>query len=275
MSIIQKGTCIECGKLFATETENRGRPRMYCSAECQKARSKRESSNLLRCRNCGKEFASAREPSRICCSKACAVADIRRQTADWKSTCSHGFREWAVSLCLDGYGCVATADALGISQWTLKGWIRQYKDYGRTSGTMGRYSYLDAQNPCEWIERLRLEATPAEHDKNPITDNRRIFLVCGRVKGKRRAGRADQLAIIVEGRLQMDPFDGSVYAFCGGRLAPVFCMYWDGAGFFVVTRRCEHGTYPWPSPQLGKVMPVTPEDLEIILSGRGKKPVKA
>lgn len=79
-----------------------------------------------------------------------------------------------------------------------------------------------------------------------------------------------QLSTIIEGRLRMNPFDGSVYAFCGKERDSIRCMFWDGTEFCVVTHRCAGGTYPWPAPQLGTSIPVSSDDFSLILRGHKK-----
>jgi transposase len=262
-----RSICIECGEAFVYEIQNHGRPRKYCSAECGKAWRDKKASNTVKCRCCGKIFINRMGNHSRCCSKPCAVADIRRQAEERGNAGSNRkIREWAVSLCFGGYGYAATAEALGLSRSTLRYWSNQYKDYGSAAGgaMTARYSYRDAQNPGEWLETLRAVQGANEYGAPPITGGRRVFLVCGREAGKKGM---DRLSAIVTARLKMNPYDGSVYVFCSGELDILYCLYWDGAGLTVVVRRCGYGKYPRPSPEVSRYMEVTPQDLSTIMAG--------
>lgn len=270
MSIAQKSTCVSCGGGFTYQTQNHGRPRLYCSVECRRAKSNRGSiTSVVKCHNCGKNFTRLGKSKRGCCSRTCAIADVRRQAVHYrdKEPACGAFRDWVVSLCLNGYGYEATSEALGLSRWTVQSWVARSK--GRKSRHKSRryFGYPDAQSADEWVEKLRTEVTLPTCGLEPISMDRPVFIVCGTVDAKKGI---DQLSAIVAGRLRMNPFDGSVYVFCGCNHESIRYMFWDGAEFCVVARRRERGTYLWPSPQLGAVMALTPQDFELILLGRGK-----
>lgn len=268
MGVEQKCMCVVCGREFTHRTENYGRPRLYCSVECRNARPKRgKTISIVKCRCCGKDFVRNGESVRECCSAACSIAEIHRQAAHYRNNGSDckAFRDWVVSLCLNGYGYYRTADALGLNRWTVLSWTARSKGRKGSHKSRRYFSYPSAQSADEWIEILRAEVTLPDSTTETMIGSRRVFIACDPVhilKG------TDQLTAIIASRLQMDPFDGSIYGFCGYNHESVRYLFWDGAEFSVVTRRREQGTYPWPSPLLGAVMQLSPQDFELILRGR-------
>ena len=66
-----------------------------------------------------------------------------------------------------------------------------------------------------------------------------------------------------------DPLTGSLFVFCNRRRSRVKVLYWDGTGFWVMTKRLEKGTFSWPKgldTQQGKLC-LSPEALSLLLDG--------
>ena len=62
-----------------------------------------------------------------------------------------------------------------------------------------------------------------------LSDLGQVYLVCG--KTDTRQG-IDSLAYVVKSQLELNPFSGQVFLFCGGRKDRFKALYWDGQGFW-------------------------------------------
>jgi transposase len=91
----------------------------------------------------------------------------------------------------------------------------------------------------------------------------KIFLVTGATDMRKAY---DTLAAIVVNKLDEDPCSGSVFVFCNRGRNRVKILVWDRAGFWLVARRLERGTFAWPeSPE--KSIHMSPEELTLLLCG--------
>ena len=54
------------------------------------------------------------------------------------------------------------------------------------------------------------------------------------------------LSILVEDRLELDPFCGHLFAFCNRRRNMVKILYWDRNGFCLWHKRLEKDRFRWP-----------------------------
>jgi len=70
-------------------------------------------------------------------------------------------------------------------------------------------------------------------------------------------------------RLGEDPRMGALFVFCNGRRNRIKILYWDGTGFWVMTKRLEQGTFSWPRlSEPGKVkLQLAPEALALLTDG--------
>ena len=77
------------------------------------------------------------------------------------------------------------------------------------------------------------------------------------------------LSAIVKNELERDPLDGAVYLFSNKRRTLVKIVYWDGTGFWVLSKKLERGTFWWISDSDcdSRDLSIMPESLSMILSG--------
>lgn len=55
------------------------------------------------------------------------------------------------------------------------------------------------------------------------------------------------LAVIAEAEMQLPPFSGNLFLFCGRTRNVLKVLYWDRNGFCLWMKRLEKDRYPWPS----------------------------
>jgi len=66
-----------------------------------------------------------------------------------------------------------------------------------------------------------------------------------------------------------DPTSGALFLFTNRRCNRIKCLYWDGTGLWVMTKRLEKGTFSWPrgvEVKNGKLA-LSPEALGLLLDG--------
>ena len=71
----------------------------------------------------------------------------------------------------------------------------------------------------------------------------KVYLACGYTDLRRGI---DGLAGIVQEQFQMDPFQNTLFLFCGRRKDRIKGLYWEGNGFLLLYKRLENGSFQWP-----------------------------
>jgi len=71
----------------------------------------------------------------------------------------------------------------------------------------------------------------------------RIYLAVGSTDMRKAI---NGLSILVEDRMDLDPFSGHLFAFCNRRRNMVKILYWDRNGFCLWHKRLEKQFFPWP-----------------------------
>lgn len=56
----------------------------------------------------------------------------------------------------------------------------------------------------------------------------------------------DGLAAIVQQNFQLNPFQNSLFLFCGRKRDRMKVLYWEGDGFILLYKRLESGCFQWP-----------------------------
>ena len=70
-----------------------------------------------------------------------------------------------------------------------------------------------------------------------------VYLACGYTDLRRGI---DGLASIVQEQFQLDPFQNTLFLFCGRRKDRIKGLYWEGDGFLLLYKRLEAGSFQWP-----------------------------
>jgi len=74
------------------------------------------------------------------------------------------------------------------------------------------------------------------------------------------------LAVIVEGKLRLNPFSGHMFAFCNRRRDIIKILYWDRNGFCLWQKRLEKDRYPWPESE-DEVIKLSRNELKWLIDG--------
>lgn len=89
----------------------------------------------------------------------------------------------------------------------------------------------------------------------------------------------DGLTAIVLEQFELNPYENSLFLFCGRRRDRMKALYWQGDGFLLLYKRLEDGKYQWPMDK-SAVSKITIRELRWLLEGlsvnqpRAVKPVK-
>ncbi len=78
----------------------------------------------------------------------------------------------------------------------------------------------------------------------PIPTGARVWLVTGHTDMRKGF---DGLALIVQETLKRDPHSGHLFVFRGRRGSLVKCLWSDGQGLCLFSKRLERGRFLWPS----------------------------
>ena len=76
----------------------------------------------------------------------------------------------------------------------------------------------------------------------------------------------DSLAYLLNSQLELDPFSGQVFLFCGGRKDHFKALYWDAQGFWLWYKRFGNGKRTWISSE-NEVNRLTSEQLDWLMKG--------
>jgi transposase len=91
----------------------------------------------------------------------------------------------------------------------------------------------------------------------------RIYIACGCTDMRRSI---DGLAATVQQEFKLDPFNRSLYLFCGKKSDRIKALYWEGDGFILLYKRLERGRFHWPRHET-EVKRITPQQLRWLLEG--------
>jgi transposase len=66
--------------------------------------------------------------------------------------------------------------------------------------------------------------------------------------------------------LKQEVLSGSLFTFCNQRRNRIRCLFFDGSGFWLATKRLEGATYQWPKDPAA-VMQMSVAQLRLLLEG--------
>lgn len=75
-----------------------------------------------------------------------------------------------------------------------------------------------------------------------------IYIACGYTD--LRSG-IDRLAALVQSSFKLDPYQNSLFPFCGRRTDRIKGLLWEGDGFLLLYKRLETGSFQWPRSESG------------------------
>lgn len=56
----------------------------------------------------------------------------------------------------------------------------------------------------------------------------------------------DGLSALVQSEFKMNPFDSTLFLFCGRRCDRIKALLWEKDGFILMYKRLENGKFQWP-----------------------------
>lgn len=95
------------------------------------------------------------------------------------------------------------------------------------------------------------------------TKAEKIYIACGYTDMRKAI---DGLSAIVQQNFQMNPFQNSLFLFCGRRRDRLKALYWEGDGFVLLYKRLESGRFQWPM-NVEAVRSLTPQEFRWLLEG--------
>ena len=70
-----------------------------------------------------------------------------------------------------------------------------------------------------------------------------VYLITGYTDLRRGI---DGLAEVVQGKLELDPYNTALFLFCGRRRDRIKGLLWEGDGFLLLYKRLDNGCFRWP-----------------------------
>jgi transposase len=96
-----------------------------------------------------------------------------------------------------------------------------------------------------------------------ISKAEQIYIACGYTDMRKSI---DGLALLVKQTFQLNPFQSSLFLFCGRRRDRFKALYWEENGFVLLYKRLENGKFQWPKNEEA-VLAITEQQLRWLLEG--------
>ena len=93
--------------------------------------------------------------------------------------------------------------------------------------------------------------------------NLRVYIATGNTDMRKAI---NGLSILVESRMELDPFSGHLFVFSNKRRNLIKVLYWDHNGFCLWQKRLERDRFRWPEGE-EEVMRISPRELRWLLDG--------
>jgi transposase len=96
-----------------------------------------------------------------------------------------------------------------------------------------------------------------------LAERTTVYLVTGYTDMRKGI---DGLAAIVSGKLSLDPWDNSLFLFCGKNTRKLKGLLWEGDGFLLLNKRLDNGRYRWPRDEAEAYL-LTPQQIRWLMEG--------
>ena len=96
-----------------------------------------------------------------------------------------------------------------------------------------------------------------------ISKAEQVYIACGYTDMRKSI---DGLAAIIERNFQLNPFQNSLFLFCGKRCDRLKALYWEEDGFILLYKRLENGRFQWPRDE-DAVRNISWQELRWLLEG--------
>ncbi|WP_213412847.1 IS66 family insertion sequence element accessory protein TnpB [Xylanibacillus composti] len=96
-----------------------------------------------------------------------------------------------------------------------------------------------------------------------VSKAEKIYIACGYTDMRKSI---DGLAAIVQQNFQLNPFQNSLFLFCGRQRNRMKALYWEGDGFVLLYKRLEDGRYQRPM-NAEAVRSITSQEFRWLLEG--------
>lgn len=96
-----------------------------------------------------------------------------------------------------------------------------------------------------------------------ITQASQIYITCGYTDMRKSI---DGLVMLIKQHWALNPFQSSLFSFCGRRRDRMKALLWEGDGFVLLYKQLENGRFQWPH-SVEAVRTITPQQLHWLLEG--------
>ena len=96
-----------------------------------------------------------------------------------------------------------------------------------------------------------------------ISNVQSIFIVCGYTDMRKSI---DGLVAIIKDTYDLNPFDNSLFLFCGRRGDRLKSIHWEQDGFVLMYKRLEGGRFQWPRSK-EEVRDITWQEFRWLMEG--------
>lgn len=98
-----------------------------------------------------------------------------------------------------------------------------------------------------------------------------VYIACGYTD--LRLG-IDGLANLVKLHFELDPYNNTLFLFCGRRCDRIKALYWEGDGFLLLYKRLEKGKFQWPRSS-AVLKQLTPQQYRWLMEGLVLEPKRS
>ncbi|MGI6545613.1 MAG: IS66 family insertion sequence element accessory protein TnpB [Fastidiosipilaceae bacterium] len=91
----------------------------------------------------------------------------------------------------------------------------------------------------------------------------RVYLACGYTDLRKGI---DGLALLVKEQFHLDPYEQSLFLFCGRRQDRIKALLFEGDGFLLLYKRLEKDRYQWPRTA-DELREISPQEYRWLMDG--------